>query len=147
MATNAIIEHFIKDLEYHQKLLEKFAKSIIAKSPEANEDYNTLRNSIRRHSNQEEVMYSKYEPKDKKLYEILEKAREQYRELIRILDACYQAEYDDNCEGELNKFKKKFIKQIKIKKQVLYPYFDKEMAKKGYTEIIDDIDMYDPIDN
>ena len=51
MATNKIIEHFIKDLEYHQKLLEKFAKSIIAKAPETNEHYNTLKNSIKRHIN------------------------------------------------------------------------------------------------
>ena len=59
-------------------------------------------------------MYSEYEPKDKKLYEVLEKVREQYRELIKILDTCYQAEYDDSCKGGLNKFRKIFAKQIKM---------------------------------
>ena len=146
MFKNKIIEHFLKDHGYHEKLLVEFSKSLVENSSTLNSQYNTLRNSLLRHNNSEESMYSEYAPEDTKLQELIKTLIAQHRELIVMLDDCNQESYGQECVEKFKEFRKVLNEHIRIEEKTLYPYCDKEISKKSPTQLIDDLDVYDPIE-
>lgn len=146
MVQNKIIKHFIEDHEYHKRLLKNYTNALNTDSPNTTEIFNILRNSIKRHTDQEEVLYSEYEPEEIKLLELVNQVREQHRKLSEAIDDSYEQRYFDEIQPMLEICKKLLYGHVVIEEQMLYPYFDKVLTEKGDKEIIDDLDMYDPIE-
>jgi len=146
MTENKIIAHFIEDHKYYQNLFENYAKAKLRSAPNTTDVYNDLRNSIKRHSNQEEVLYSKFEPKDDELLKILDEVRQEHRKITNLLDDTFEEEDETELKVILEKLRKLLTKHINSEEKKLYPYFDDVLSKKCSDEIIDDIDMYDQID-
>jgi len=142
MFNNKIMIHFTKDHEYHQKLFKQYLYARKNSSKNLTDIYNELRNSIKRHTNQEESIYSEFEIGDE-FYKILERIREEHDQLINILDKSYDL-ISETFEEDLEKFENLLNEHKEVEEKILYPEFDKKIIKN--SEIIDDLDLYDPID-
>jgi len=141
-----IIKHFIEDHEYHNRLFKNYVNALNNDSPNTTEIFNKLRNSIKRHTDQEEVLYSEYEPEEVEILELVNKVRGQHRKLSESIDDSYDQRYFEEIQSLIETCKNLLLGHIRIEEDNLYPYFDKVLTKNRDKEIIDDLDMYDPIE-